>query len=267
MSDNTFTVYIDESGSEGSKVGQGASEFLAVSCIIIRKTNLAHLAKIYADSRNELDKKSDWKFKTFKDLNSDGQKWVICRNIAKSPVRGATIILHKPSFKCDTWHDNHGELYFYANKLLIERISWICRDNYTPSKDSGNGTAEIIFSERKSIQYERFVDYLNKIKGTDTTNTEWAYIDTNLVTKVEATDAQHQEGLLTADYLASSVGRAIEYKEHGVFDDRFVRLFRPVIYNHNGKYLSYGFKIWPSEATQLTFSDERFRWFRESFKS
>jgi len=44
-------------------------------------------------------------------------------------------------------------LYFYAVGYLVERISWLARGKHNPAKWGGDGTVELVFSNRQGMSY------------------------------------------------------------------------------------------------------------------
>lgn len=49
-------------------------------------------------------------------------------------------------------------LYRYATRLLIERVSWLCKD-YQRANDP-DCSAELVFSNRSAMSYEDLCTYL-----------------------------------------------------------------------------------------------------------
>lgn len=260
-----FVAFIDESGSEGRHETNGACEFIVVSAVVVRVENLQYVTEIYQKARQYCRKSPAWNFPKFAKHNSDEQKHLISCLIAASPIRTAVITAHKPSLTNNNMHDKHGKLYYFLSQLLIERISWICRDACSTFK-SGDGTPKIIFSERKSLRYQDFIEYAKMLrddKGKHPSNTDWRHIDLSKVVEVEQ---ENCDGLRLADFIASAYGRAIEYKGYGHTDDRFVRPLKANIYRSNGKAFKNGFKLFPREAEALIESDDRFAWFKMFYR-
>jgi len=54
-------------------------------------------------------------------------------------------------------------LYFYAVRLLVERLSWYCRDSRRRS-DTGDGSVALVFSNRASMDYQALRVYLERLE-------------------------------------------------------------------------------------------------------
>lgn len=257
---HSFVAYVDESGCEGNAVGRGASEFIVVAAIVIRVQNEPMLAEGLAEARITARKPEGWVWKTFKDLNSQSQRWLLCETFAARPIQCVAVSVHKPTLLKPEWHANHGDLYFYAAKMLAERISWVCRDGHR-ANPAEHPMCSIVFSDRQSLQYQNFQTHLRTLQGDPvrySTNADWNHISPDLITSIPH-DNNHA-GLLAADYWASSLGAALEFKEHGILDDRFIRAWGPKIYAPNGRKAGNGLKFWPPPCLDIVRQDARSFW-------
>lgn len=177
--------------------------------------------------------------------------------------RGA---VYKPGLIAQGWRENPGDLYFHASKYLIERISWACRDSHVVLPAQPDGLVRIVFSERGGLRYDRFREYLVRLRADpmgNNTNAAWQHLDPALVEP-----ERHDDGNachLAADYLASSIGSAFERRDQGVFDDRFARLWGARFYQSNGRRVGNGFKVWPDAGLALLRTDPRGHWMKTSF--
>ena len=63
-----------------------------------------------------------------------------------------SVLIHKPSVKEPEKFRERYRLYFYAVRYLLERASWIRRDHRSRG-DVGNGSGEIVFSNRSGMSY------------------------------------------------------------------------------------------------------------------
>lgn len=257
-----FLAFVDESGSEGP-IDQ--FEFIVVSAVVLRRENYQCLSEIYDKARRLARKSACWQFPKFIKHTSDSQKFLISQLIGQAPLRICTIIAHKPSITSKGMTGSHGDLYFFLSQLLVERISWACRDAYAVHP-SGDGTAKILFSERQSLSYSQFqyyVRYLRAGQGTHRSYAAWRHINPD---QIEARDPAASDGLRVADFCASAFARAIEHKEFGICDDRFIRPWGEAVYRYNGKTLRNGIKIFPAEAEAGLLAEPRFEWFHNRFK-
>lgn len=84
-------------------------------------------------------------------------------HIVQTKIKTVGVLIHKPSIVNVESFQQRNRLYFYASRLLLERVSWYCKDHKT-SHTTGDGSAEIIFSNRGGMKYEEFREYMEKLK-------------------------------------------------------------------------------------------------------
>jgi len=124
----------------------------------------------------------------------------------------------------------------------MERISWYCRDHKTPH-DTGDGSAEIIFSNRSGMAYEElraYLDHLQQHPGVSDVRIAWVAIKTD---QMIAYRAGQRRGLQIADAVAGSFFYAVEPTKYGFSEDRYARMLKPVVYHREGRYRGYGVKL------------------------
>lgn len=143
------------------------------------------------------------------------------------------------------------QLYFYMTRYLIERISWLCRDD-RPTVKEGDGRVAITFSRRGGMNYGDFRDYLRKLKASQQNDVQihWPVIDIDVV---NAADHGKVASLQLADAVASSFAAGFETDFYGNCEPRYAETLKPVTYNRKNwqgvrNYLSYGVKIVPSHT-------------------
>jgi hypothetical protein len=261
-----FTAFVDESGCDGFEFDRGSTDFLVIGAIICRTENIGQYADALTRARTECRKPPDWQFKSFKRMgSSDGQRWRVVSEFAKTQAQVVSTAIYKPGLDAQGWRDNAGDLYFQASKFLIERISWACRDTHLKLA-SPDPFVRIVFSERGGLRYDRFRAYMERLRGDPakySTNAAWEHLDPNLIVSEPHDDANASH--LAADYLASSIGTALERRDQGVFDDRFARLWADRFYHSNGRRMGNGFKVWPDAGLALLRTDPRGHWLKTSF--
>jgi hypothetical protein len=172
------------------------------------------------------------------------------RALATAPMRTVSVLIHKPSItEPEKFQNEAFRLYRYATRLLVERVSWLCRD--TRKENEGDGSCELIFSNRSAMSYEDLRNYLLHLKdkpGTD------ARIDWNAIRPQQVRAVNHDQlaGLQMADAVASSLFFAVNLTQYSEVEDRYFRMLRPTIYRHakTGE-LGYGLKFWPGSLDAL----------------
>ena len=150
-------------------------------------------------------------------------------------------MVHKPSLESPEAFSERHRLYFYMLRILLERASWVCRDSRSVRDRSlGDGTANVIFSNRNDISYQEVANYFNRLERLETT------IDFNVIRpgQFQALTNGKKSGLQVADAIASAYFCA----EHTFLRRRnheYAQALGPTLYRHCGKAWGYGLKFFP----------------------
>ncbi len=258
----TYVIYIDESGDEGFSFGKGSSDWFVLSAIIIRKAKDLETVKLVDVVRSKLSK-PDRKPLHFRDLKHE-QRLVFIDAISRGSIRCLTVMTHKPSLKEPEKFQERYHLYFYNVRYLLERVSWFCRDHRT-NLDKGDGSVEIIFSNRSSMSYDDLRLYLERLKiqvqALDI-RIDWSIIKTDQIT---AFPAGRRMGLQIADAVASSFYYSVQPSQYGFVEGRYARMLKQVIYHHHGVFIGYGLKFWPRESDSVWKNDTRYDWLHDEY--
>jgi len=189
---------------------------------------------------------------------------VLVDEIAKADLRAVSVLIHKPSLREAEMFAERYRLYFYAVRYLLERVSWYCRDHRT-SSDEGDGTINLVFSNRTGMSYQELREYLDLLREQSRladVRIHWGVIRAGQVT---ALTPGRRMGLQIADAVAGSFFRAVERNPYGFTEDRYARILKPVVYRYRGKSEGYGLKMWPREAYDVL-KEERFAWLRQEYQ-
>jgi hypothetical protein len=257
----TFVVYVDESGDEGFSFGRGSSEWFVISAVITRKATDLETVKLVDRVREQLGKPQKIPLH-FRDIKHE-QRLPFIGAVGTAQLRTISVLVHKPSLTEREKFRERYRLYYYAARLLLERVSWYCRDHRV-RMDSGDGSAEFVFSNRSGMSYDDLKDYLGRLKadtGLDT-RVDWNVVNIDQIT---AYSPRKRMGLYIADAVASSAYYAVQPSKYGYTEDRYIRMLKPVIYHHRERYLGYGLKFWPREANGRLEQTENLRWVKADF--
>jgi hypothetical protein len=262
ISKPTFVVYIDESGDEGFRFNAGSSEWFVISAVIVRKVKDIETVKLIHDVRSLLNK-PDKKPLHFRDMKHE-QRLPFINRIITAPLRTVTVLVHKPSLKEPEKFQERYRLYFYTVRYLFERVSWFCRDHKT-NHDAGDGSAQIVFSNRSGMSYDELKLYFKTLQGQTGLDVriDWSVIKPE---QIISFTAGKRMGLQIADAIASSFFYSVQSTKYGFTEDRYARMLKSVVYHRDGSYSGYGIKFWPRDVNERMASDERFGWFREMYK-
>lgn len=246
----SFVAYIDESGDTGFtfKANAGGSScWLVLSAVVVRKNFDLQLVQDMKALRAKLGKQPK-SVLHFKDQWNHDQKVFTCTEFAKMRMRAISILAYKPLIpNKDAYEKNTEMLYRYMCRLLLERISWLCRDRRDPNV--GDGTVELIFSNRTRMSYSDLTDYFQKLKDHGNTKIEWSVID---IANVRSVPHSQMAGLQVADYVASSSWKAVELNKFGMVENKYMKMFKAVFYryrDHPKNLFGYGLKFYPNLET------------------
>ncbi len=264
----SFVVYVDESGDEGFKFGEsgGSSKWFVLSAVITEKKTDLQTVKLVDKVREILGRKpDDHKPLHFRMLKHE-HRIPLVDHIARADLKTISVCIHKPSIVESETFQQRNLLYYYAGRLLLERVSWYCRDHKTGHTE-GDGSAEIVFSNRGGMEYEEFRAYMERLKkqsedsGKFQRSIDWSVIKSDQITAY----ADKRMGLQLADAVATSFYYGLQLNPTGYNEDRYVRMLKPVVYNHNGDYDGYGIKIWPRDAEGLIKTESHLMWLKEVY--
>lgn len=258
----SYVAYIDESGDDGLGVTfrasgvQGASNWLVISAFIVRQSLDLQCVSCRDEILAALPKKKSRQLH-FADLNH-AQKLFAAQRVAQKRSRAISILSNKTMIPAGTYVDKN-QLYFYVARHLIERISWLCRDHrfHAPAQErEGDGRVRIVFSRRGGMSYPDFKAYLLRLKADKTVQIHWPVVD---IEGISAQDHSTRAGLQLADVIASGFAAAVERDNFGNCEWRFAETLKPIAYQRNGNYLSYGVKTLPwLHEMELTPDQKRF---------
>lgn len=253
MNRPSFVAYIDEAGCEGFKFlpnEQGSSRWFVLSALVVRKQNDLQLVQVARQAR-ELLRKEPKSPLHFRDLRHE-QRVPLTRLLAQAPIRTVSVLIHKPSIEDpEVFQQKPFQLYRYASRLMLERVSWLCRDHRRV--EDGDGRVELIFSNRSAMSYDDLRGYLGRLREDpgQSRNIEWDVLDLDLL---RAVNHDQLAGLQLADAVASGVFYAVHRTQYGETEDRYLKLLGRTIYRRDGRLDGFGLKLWcgdPRETARV----------------
>lgn len=248
MTRPSFRVYIDESGDEGfvfKGKGKGSSRWLVLSAVVTRREHDAVAVELMDTVRKLLERPQRKQLHFVKLTHA--QRIAYAREIGKARLRTVSVMIYKPSINDpEIFQAQKHQLYRYACRLLLERVSWLCRD--ARIRDQGDGTAEIIFSNRGQMSYDDLRSYLCRLRDNPRVNIEWSVVDP---ARVRAIQHAQMAGLQVADAVASGAFAAVNPNQFGDTESRYLTELLPVAYRHERRLLGYGLKFWPGDFASL----------------
>jgi hypothetical protein len=243
----SFVVYIDESGDEGfvfREDGSGSSRWFVLSAAVIRRSNDSQMVSCLKSVREVLHKEPKTALH-FVDLKHE-QRIPYVRRVGELPIRTVSVLIHKPSIQePETFQSQKYRLYRYATRMLLERVSWLCRDQHKP--EEGDGIAEIIFSNRSNMSYDDLREYLHRLKERET-QIHWPVIDPD---RIQSIEHSKRAGLQVADAVASGVHFAVKVNRYGETESGYLNHLSRTLYRYKDRMHGYGVKLWPGDLGKL----------------
>jgi len=264
---SSFRAYIDESGDEGFKFRKfpgetASSDWFVLAAFVTRKKMDLETVKVIDQVRQEfaLPAKKHIHWKKLK----HSQKVRYTQIIAALPARLIAVCVHKPSLlEAEKFQDRY-RLYFYSVRYLIERISWLARDRHNPTKWGGDGTVELMFSNRQGMSYDEMRDYLRLLKKQKKMGQDIRIeFDKVPVDKLKTQTPGRSMGLQLADATAGAFFNAIERDKFNNTEPRYLKTILPILYRHKNRLQGYGLKIVPTEALTTLRNEENLKWLWE----
>jgi len=263
----SFKAYIDESGDEGFKFRssineQASSDWFVLSAFITRKSTDLETVKVIDKVRSEF-KRHPKKHIHWKDLKHP-EKVHYAQIISSLQARIISVCVHKPSLLEPEKFQERYRLYFYAVRYLLERVSWLARDRHNPEKWGGDGTIELLFSNRQGMSYKEMKEYLDRLKTQKKSGRD-IQIDFNSlpIDSINAQTPGKSMGLQLADAVAGASFNAIERDKYGNTEPRYLEILKKLLYRHNGQANGYGLKIMPRETLRNLESEQSLKWLKD----
>ena len=239
---SSFVAFIDEAGDEGFKFlpkESGSSRWFVLSAAIFRASNGLAPVKAIADVRTALGLEPK-KPIHFRDLKHERR--VVCTSVvARQSFRTVTVASYKPDIdEPEHYQNNKDLLYSYLTRLLLERVSWLCRDNC--KEGDGDGCIDLVFSDRAAMSYEDMRSYIRLLgeQKDGSVRIHWPAIK---VDNIRAVQHAKMAGLQVADMVASSMFFALHLNPFGYAEPRYSQILKGHAYRHKQARLGYGLKF------------------------
>ncbi len=263
----SFVAYIDESGDEGFKFRrrteeQASSDWFVLAALVTRKADDLRVVRVLDSVRRELKLRCrehvHWKKLKHTEKVRYAQTMLPLRTTL------AAVCVHKPSLAEPEKFKDGYRLYFYAVRCLLERVSWLVRDIHESCQRSGDGTAELVFSNRQGMPYEQMRAYLRLLERQQRAGHD-IRIDFRRVpvARLRTQAPGTSMGLQLADGAAGAFFNALERDRFGNTEPRYLYTLSPLLYRREQNVHGYGLKIMPTQARAQLRSQDSLRWLQQ----
>ena len=241
-------AFLDEFGEEG--FSDKSSEWFVLAASLQRGVEYRMVHACY-EAFKSTHRQPGWHFHFVK--QDHRARIAFIEAMRPAQYRFVSVAVHKPSLTKTENFKKPYFLYFYAAKLLLERISWMMeRDN--------ERLEGFFLSSRRGLHRTAAKEYLATLRDghfSELSNrVRWSYINSE---NVFVLPNKEKIGLQLADCMASSVGHAICPHPYGVTEPRYLLELKDHIYDFRGTRLSYGLKFFPRLSAELK-AEPRFSW-------
>lgn len=249
----SFVVYIDESGDEGfvfNGDGSGSSRWFVLSAAVIQKVNDLQMVACLKAVRDVLGKPPKTPLH-FVDLKHE-QRVPYIRRVGDLPIRTVSVLIYKPLIaEPEKFQNTKYLLYRYATRMLLERVSWLCRDQR--QSDQGDGFADIIFSNRSNMSYDDIRNYLRLLLKQSENDPQQVQIDQTVIDPDRISSVEHSKlaGLQVTDAVASGFHFAVKVNRYGETEASYLPHLKKTLYHHQKTVLGSGIKVWPEDFATL----------------
>ena len=130
---------------------------------------------------------------------------------------------------------------------MLERVSWLCREQRR--EGDGDGSCEVIFSNRSNMSYDEIRDYLRLLLKQAKDDPQKVQIDGTVIAPERIRSVEHSKlaGLQVADAVASGFHFAVKVNRYGETEAGYLPHLKKTIYRHKGVAIGYGVKVWPED--------------------
>ena len=250
---SSFVTYIDESGDEGfvfKPAGAGSSRWFVLSAAVIRKSDDLQVVACLREVRALLGKPPHQPLH-FVDLRHE-QRIPYVRRVGALPLRTVNVLIYKPLI-AEPARFQRGKdlLYRHATRLLLARVSRLCRDQRRAGE--GDGCTDLIFSNRSTMSGAEIRAHLSLTGSPAADDPSATPLDAQVINPGRITTAEHSRlaGLQIADAVASSVYLAVTRNRYGEAEPAYLRLLAGTIYRSQHQALEHGLILWPADLAAV----------------
>jgi hypothetical protein len=228
-----YTFYIDEAGDEG--IESGGTRWFIIGGILVRREHDLAVSRTVNEVKDAIRQREPRQPLHWSDLKRSHQKRLyLVERFAKDPIRLVVAAIHKPSLANKPRHPDKQWLYNFVTKHLLERVSWLVRDE-TEEKSK----VDLVFENRSNLSYESLCNYVETVIKPDPEVCDAVLGNITLRAKDQSKNLQ------IADACVGACFAALEPNEFGMTDDSYVQRLRPVFYRQGGSLMGYGLKLLP----------------------
>ena len=268
-----YVLYVDEAGDDGLKRVRpvdpiGASEWLCIGGVLVRRSNEALVPERVRDIRRQIGQRQGPVLHYRKLANP--RKLAACRALVEQPVICFAVCSNKKNMRGHT-NDRAASqgskqyFYNYCVRLLMERVSDLClRDSLR--RHGAPRNLRVIFSQRGGHYYGQTKAYWEKLRmqaAGDTTylNKRVMRFEVLRYSLVDYVPHAQNAGLQLADMVASAFFQACDTLDGPQFVEP-AKLLTPKMARERGVIADYGVALQPTPPSKARLSEAQKEIFR-----
>jgi len=249
MSDKELNAYIDEAGDEGFK--EGSSQWFIISSVVVDKSSDRDVARVIDNIKSRL-----WGDVTRQPLHwvrlRHDQKQVVIQEISKRSFTLVSVALEKKYLVRERFNSHYDRdnrmkfrwaMYFYATRLLVERIcKYAGRQGFT---------VNLVFENRASISYKDLRDYLTFMSEYPGPYGRSPTIQRRMIKSVEPHNKETKKLLQVADACSGALRDALEINRYGNVDGSYLVGLADKFDRPSGRFWGIGLKVFPRSEREI----------------
>lgn len=226
MSQDTYTIYIDEAGDLG--IGRGSRWFILTGVIVnnSKETELLNLVRAV---------KTDFGLKEihFNKITGFYKEMAIVSRLSEGNYLTVNVVVDTQQITITPTYggDIYSLTYNTACRYLLERYSWFLR--------SKGAVGTVVLSSRGSSRDGDLISYIKSKLIPNSSNSV-----SSRITSVSAFPAKSRNLLQLADVCASSIYHAYEPNKYGQICPCFASQLSKHLVTYNGSLMGYGLKYY-----------------------
>lgn len=230
-----FRVYIDETGDRGT--APASSPFFCFAAVVVNDGNDHELRRAHARWCTDLQKPLGTNLHWRDNLKYHHQRRYAAHALGALPVRLSFVIVHKASLPRTSYIMSNSEaMYLWAARLLLERLSWMVRDQ--------QGEAILSFGAVKGFSKASLDRYIANLRNQQNTQIAWPAIRPT----IRMVQAGSSVGVQLADLACGALDSAIR-PQLGQTEPAYLQALAPIVYKRRtSSVLKYGMKVVGNEA-------------------
>ncbi len=267
-----YIAYIDEAGDDGlTRVRpadpDAASEWMILSCILIKAENEAHVLPWLKELVGSFGR-HQMTHLHFRQLRDD-QKVIASQYIANLPIRAFAIASNKRNMRgyknpiaAQAKINVTAWFYVWLSRILLERVTNYC--DRRSLKDYGEKRSiRFEFASRGGVKINDVASYLKYLKEQDEFgfmyNTFWKPSwEVMNFDEIHTFPAKDRAGLQFSDCVASAFYSGLELTAERTVKPQFAKLlYSRMARGKSGRIYGFGLKVWPNYAPVVVNTQQR----------